>query len=282
MLSPVPTANVVDLNGSDSWGLGFALKDLGANRLLVSHGGGGCCNKALLSFLPESGDGLVILTNGTQGHMLMEHVQCEWLAWTQGESGEGCGGLYDIFTMTADGTDLRRVLSDPHSELLPHWSPDGSSIAFSSSRNFNQDIYTANTVDWQQRRLTTNSSFDASPFWSPDGSRIAFTRVDKGVPKIYSMKPDGSNQKRLSRNPGDEILPSWSPDGRRIVFAGNAEPGSPLGIWIINADGNGLRRLGTMLAGVGAPAWSPDGLSIAFSSGGDITSLLWPIQLSHA
>ena len=269
MLAPASTANVVSMDGTDSYGLGFALTHLKSGELLASHGGGGCCNKALLSFLPEEGEGIVVLTNGTQGHMLMQHVQCEWLAWTNDESGEGCGGLYDIFTVRTNGSDLRRVIANHPADVLPRWSPDGSQIAYNSSRNFNQDIYVADTSDWHQKRLTTNSSFDASPAWSPDGSRIAFTRADKGVSKIYLMKPDGSGQRRLSKNPGDELLPSWSPDGTSIVFAGSNDRGLPLGIWIISADGTGLRRLGTMEAG-GPPMWSLDGLSIAFSSGGDI------------
>ena len=269
MLTPVITTNAVDLNGADSWGLGFGITHLEGGGLLVSHGGGGCCNKALLSFLPEEGEGIVILTNGTQGHMLIQHVQCAWLAWTTDESGEGCGSLYDVYTIPSDGGNSRRVLADAHAELLPRWSPDGTRLAYSSSRDFNQDVYSVSTTDWEEKRLTNNRALEASPAWSPDGSRIAFTRLDEGVTKIYLMKANGSGQKRLSESPGEELLPSWSPDGEQIAFVGNNEPGSEFGLWLIRSDGTELQSLGSSGL-VGPPAWSPDGTAIAFSSDGDL------------
>ncbi|MEO5509194.1 MAG: prolyl oligopeptidase family serine peptidase [Longimicrobiales bacterium] len=58
----------------------------------------------------------------------------------------------------------------------PQWSPDGSSIAFTSNRTSHSFI---GVYDMRTRKayyLTPGVDFDSNPVWSPDGKTIAFTR----------------------------------------------------------------------------------------------------------
>ncbi len=43
------------------------------------------------------------------------------------------GGL-DIYVMNADGSDVTRLTDHPENDMLPHWSPDGQRVSFTSAR----------------------------------------------------------------------------------------------------------------------------------------------------
>ena len=40
----------------------------------------------------------------------------------------------DIYVMNADGSNIRRLTSDPATDNAPRWSPDGKSLLFVSNR----------------------------------------------------------------------------------------------------------------------------------------------------
>ena len=122
------------------------------------------------------------------------------------EAAPGRSQNLEIFTMAADGSDVRNVSNNPGTQNDPNTSPDENS-----------------------------NGIDSFPAWSPDGTRIAFgttrdnTTAGNQNFEIYTMNADGSGQKRLTLNlSGDTPLPqphidydhvpAWSPDGTRIVF----------------------------------------------------------------
>jgi hypothetical protein len=51
------------------------------------------------------------------------------------------GRLEQIFVMNVDGTDVRRVSRGDYYDFLPRWSPDGTRIGFTSSRDGSLGIY---------------------------------------------------------------------------------------------------------------------------------------------
>ena len=69
----------------------------------------------------------------------------------------------------------------------PLWSPDGTQIAFESSRSGNKTIYVMDADGSNPRRLTSYSGIDISPSWSPDGTQIAFESDRDGYWDIYVL-----------------------------------------------------------------------------------------------
>jgi Tol biopolymer transport system component len=135
-------------------------------------------------------------------------------------------------------------------------------IAFTSDRDGNHEIYRLNLASGLVTRLTNHDRADEDPAWSPDGTRIAFASNRRGNHEIYVMDADGSNLARLTTT-GVNRHPTWSPDGSRIAFR-RSEPlsGAAPNVWVMNADGSDQEL---MFAG-SEPAWSPDGKQMAYTA----------------
>jgi Tol biopolymer transport system component len=190
-------------------------------------------------------------------------------------------GQYDVWSMAPDGSDERRLTSDPADDEEAAGSPDGSRIAFVSDRDGDAEIFTMDARGGDVVQLTRNSHADFAPVWSPDGRRIAFTS-DRDTPaqdpldaalgrpapplnlELYVMNADGSGQTNVSRHAALDSYPTWSPDARRIMFGSTRDGGSDL--YVMDADGGDAQRLTeTADRDEFFPRWSPDGRNVVYS-----------------
>jgi Tol biopolymer transport system component len=199
----------------------------------------------------------------------------------QSDRGTTTAPYTQVFTMHADGTDVRLLLPGFENSFDAAWSQDGSRFAFITIVSpVLADLYVARGDGTRARRVTTGFG-DGGPEWSPSGDTLAFHTNRDGNHEIHLMKVDRPwSTWNLTRNLANDCgcddpfyiyaPPSFSPDGRRLTFTSDlAAPGLNLDIYTINRDGTGLRRL-TTDAGVDAESdWSPDGRRIAFNSNRD-------------
>jgi TolB protein len=182
-------------------------------------------------------------------------------------------GTPEIWVVNASGTQTR--LSNK-SDQEPTWSPNGSKIAFSSSRDGgNLEIYAMNADGSGQINLTKNAATDQTPAWSPDGSKILFsTNRNRPAGEIWVMDANGANPTQLTDATSANFAnnsPAWSPDGSKIAFVSDRDgPGGE--IYVMDANGANPTRL-TFNDGKpdASPVWSPDGSKIAFLSSRDVT-----------
>ena len=115
-----------------------------------------------------------------------------------------------IYVLNEDGTELKRLTPIEGLDGHPVWSPDGSHIAFCSTRNGNRDIFLMRDDGSDVRQLTTDSTDDTDPVWAPDGERILFASMhEQEASGVYLIHADGSRKSRVT-DMGRPI--AWSPD----------------------------------------------------------------------
>ncbi|MDT5268017.1 MAG: hypothetical protein QOH49_203 [Acidobacteriota bacterium] len=209
-----------------------------------------------------------------------------------------------IYTMRADGSDVRMVSTGKGRTTCSYFFPRGRRILYSSthlsdakcptppdySRGYvwavypSYDIFTAREDGSDVKQLTNSPGYDAEATMSVDGKRIVFTSMRDGDLDIYTMDADGRNVKRLTNELGYDGGPFFSRDGKMIVFRAN-HPKTPeqverykkllaenliepnaLEIWVMNADGSNKRQVTNLGVASFAPYFLPDGKRIIFSS----------------
>ena len=65
------------------------------------------------------------------------------------------------------GGAVARLTNNAADDVDPAWSPDGSQVAFVSTRDGNEEVYIVNVDGTDVRRLTNNAADDGEPSWSP-------------------------------------------------------------------------------------------------------------------
>ncbi len=173
---------------------------------------------------------------------------------------------FEIFSASADGSNLVQITRNSYWDGNPTWSPNYCQIAFSSdiSETNHEEIFVVNADGSNLVQISDDPAQDREPSWSPDGSRITFMRENGGNREIFIVDSNGASEFQLTDNPENDNDPEWSPVNNEIVFSsrrdGNWE------IYKVNEDGAGLIRLTNEKMQDTHPTWSPDGSQIAFLS----------------
>ena len=178
-------------------------------------------------FVMDAGGGGVRRVTDVWGEYPAWSPDGERIAFASYVGGSGPTGdpNYDLFVIGADGSGLRRLTDNPAYDMYPTWSPDGTSIAFESTRA------TPEGFEPPAYDLERTADFD-----------------------VFAVPAAGGEARNLTSDPVRlQKFPAWSPGGRWLAVD---EEGM---VVFAAADGSGLRRVpGAALTG-GFPAWAPAG-----------------------
>ena len=119
----------------------------------------------------------------------------------------------DIYVMDARGSGEIRLTHHEAEDSFPLWSPDGSKILFTTTRDgVRSEIYVVNADGSNLRNVSVSNELEEFQHaWSPDGTRVGFIRFVEGSTEVYVMNSDGSEQIRLTQNAANEAQPLWFP-----------------------------------------------------------------------
>jgi TolB protein len=172
---------------------------------------------------PDGGALVVSLGFGQMYVMNSDGSDERWLAYgfSPSFSPDGRWVLYSADTRTNPNSDvflydtaqrqITNLTANPANDWGAVWSPDGTRIAFVSSRAGRSRIYTMNLDGKDVRSITTQGANDLSPGWSPDGWQIVYTSGENGNTQLYVIDADGSNPHPITGIKGDNHAPAWRP-----------------------------------------------------------------------
>jgi len=144
--------------------------------------------------------------------------------------------------------------------------PTVGSMAFTSTRDGNPEIYLMKPDGANAKRLTNDAGVDDMPSLSANGQKIAFASNRDGKFHIYIMGTDGKSPQRLTTGKTtDDLLPAFNVPATKILFTSNRDGHQE--IYMMNADGSAQTRLTNTLTGDSiCGRFSPDGMKIVFAS----------------
>lgn len=229
----------------------------------------------------------------------------DWIAYTVSESDYDEGSSETrIWMVSKDGSERLPMTAEGYSAGNPQWTPDGSHLTFTASRNDSKNQVWKLDMRGGEAQQVTDIEQGINGFeWSPDGSRLLLMIRDKeeevegDEPKphvidrlqfkrdyagyldrrrvhIYTYTPGDSTATQLTFGDYDHSSAAWSPDGSKIAFVSNRteEPDGNQNndIWVVDADlgekEGGLIQVTKNPGSDSSPAWSPDGREIVYTT----------------
>ena len=134
----------------------------------------------------------------------------EWVAYVSYPEGT-------LWRSRVDGSDRLQLTNPPVFAALPHWSPDGTEIAFMDLQVGRLwKIWLISTQGGAAKEMLAENRPQGDAQWSPDGKQMVFDRSWWEKPTIQLLDVDS---KQVSIIPGSQGLysPRWSPDGRYLA-----------------------------------------------------------------
>lgn len=162
------------------------------------------------------GDLVTKMTNGPNGAMNVEPAVSNdgsKIAFSSDRSGRTM-----IFTMNADGGNVKRLTHAGQFNASPAWSPDGKKLAFAGFEANHFDIFVMNADGTGMIRITKANkpngkpANNEDPSFSPDGRFVMYTSDRSGENQIYISTVDGAEERRVTNDRSNYYKPRWSPN----------------------------------------------------------------------
>lgn len=161
-------------------------------------------------------------------------------------------GNQDIHVMNTDGSNVRRLTTDPAGDFQPHWSENGQQIAFASTRTAVPEIFVMNADGSNQTQRTTCGPYISCtmPKWAPipGDDRIAYYAHHTGVagtPAVVGIMVSNAAGVKSVDIQHESIMGalSWSPNAQQVAFLARINGQPRQDVYVVYATSPGFTRL---------------------------------------
>ena len=174
-------------------------------------------------------------------------------------------GRHKLFTIDLATSVVTRLTEgrDHHDEDAA-WSPDGTRIAFTTTRFDARTwhIAVASAAVEDVRQVTSHLAFNRHAAWMPDGRSLLFSSEQEGTQAVFRTWLDSGHTVRVSPPPQRALMPAPSPDGARAAYTMGTPEGFRLAVQDLAT--NELRMVTPPEANAVEARWSPDGKRLAY------------------
>ncbi|MEM7606399.1 MAG: S9 family peptidase [Myxococcota bacterium] len=247
---------------------------------------------------------VVISPDGQNVAYLVRVPSLDADATPDGDSDQSGGWTTEtqLYVVPRSGGEPRQLTHGKASVSSPHFSPDGTQIAFARNHEGKRRIHVL-PLGGGEARVVDTGAYEPGDFaWAPDGQHFAFTttrpptdearlarfrsggarRFDREWQQRHLFIVDASGGEPVHVNQGTDSIVSfaWSPDGSQFALV-VADSSDPYESWmrhrvkIISADGGDEASVAqSEVRNVAQVAWSPEGTHLAWLRTNETLSML--------
>jgi len=175
----------------------------------------------------------------------------------RGEGDEDDVEHTDLHLLDVESGSIRRLTFSDSTNSAPAISPDGSTVAFTSTRAAEKPQLWLLPLDGGEPRQLTKlpQGVGGGAVWSPEGTKIAFTAGPQGEPRkperpyrvtrtmwrfdgigvlddavqdvyVVDVHDEAAEPRRLTDDRFMNSVPKWTADGRSLVYVASHDPDS--------------------------------------------------------
>ena len=155
----------------------------------------------------------------------------------------------DLWVIDTANGEHRPLVTGGASATSPRWSPDGSKLLYTTSRDGKPDLRILFMDTGDSFALTQLSGAPRQATWAPDGKTIAFTLFTTSKQPSFAKAPELPRNKDW--NPPVRVFDDirFRSDGRGYLKEGADH------VYTVSASGGSVRRVTNGDADFGSPTW---------------------------